>query len=415
MSVHIFMDLSRLIARAGVPVPTGIDRVEYEYARHLLEHEAHRTHFVAFHPVGRIGEIPFEEARDFVGRTGRAWDGARELCSSLRWQGRRLTWQALKAADRGQGVSSPAMYLNVSHHHLTRPRSIGNFLVRYNALFIAMVHDLIPMEFPEYGRPGEAEKHLVRMRTVARLGAGAIVPSHAVGRSLAPYLRHSPAREHVAVVPHGVHLGETVPEKGAFQKDLMQKGRPYFVCLGTIEPRKNHLLLLHIWRSMAEEMGAQVPHLVVVGKRGWENENVVDMLERCPALRGCVHECQGLTDPEVAALLQDCAALVFPSFSEGFGLPLAEALVLGVPVICSDIPVFHEFAGSDVTYIDPTDGPAWMRAIRDASRGKAPATASGGSDFRAPDLFQWPEQVGKGIQAADSIIEKYRRNGLIPA
>ncbi|MCE2566098.1 glycosyltransferase family 1 protein [Komagataeibacter sp. FNDCF1] len=411
MSPRIFMDLSRLVARAGVPVPTGIDRVEYEYARYLLAHAAHRTTFVVFHPAGRIGEIPFEEAQDFITRTGQAWEGAGGLSSSLRWQGRRMTWQALKAADAGASPSSPGMYLNVSHHHLTRPRAIGNFLHRYGVVFISMVHDLIPIEFPEYGRPGEKEKHLLRMRTVARLGGGVIVPSHAVGRSLAPYLQHRPASAHVAVVPHGVHLGETVPERSVFQKDLMQRGRPYFVCLGTIEPRKNHLLLLHAWRTMAEDMGSDVPQLVIVGKRGWENENVVDMLERCPALRDCVHECQGLTDPEVAALLQDAAALLFPSFSEGFGLPLAEALVLDVPVICSDIPVFHEFAGSDVSYIDPTDGPAWERAIRAVCKGNVPA---GDGHFRAPDLFQWPEQVCKGLRAADDMIENYALSGLMP-
>ncbi|KAB8123281.1 glycosyltransferase family 1 protein [Komagataeibacter medellinensis] len=414
MSAHIFMDLSRLIARAGMPVPTGIDRVEYEYARYLLAHAPQRSTFVAFHPLGRIGEIPFEEAQDFVRRTGLAWEGQTALCSGLRRQGRRMLWQALKAVDRRTDTACTAMYLNVSHHHLTRPRSIENFLLRYNALFIAMVHDLIPIEFPEYGRPGEKEKHLVRIQTVARLGAGVIVPAYAVGRSLAPYLQFSPARAHVEVVPHGVHLGETVPAKGVFQQQLMQQGQSYFVCLGTIEPRKNHLLLLNIWRAMAEEASADVPHLVIVGKRGWENENVIDMLERCPALQGHVHECQGLTDPEVAALLQNSAALLFPSFSEGFGLPLAEALVLDVPVICSDIPVFHEFAGTDVTYIDPTDGPAWKRAIRNACNGKRRATVPSEDQFRAPLLFQWPEQVGKGIQAADDIIGKYECSGLLP-
>jgi glycosyltransferase involved in cell wall biosynthesis len=68
-------------------------------------------------------------------------------------------------------------------------------------------------------------------------------------------------------------------------------GRPYFVCIGTIEPRKNHLLLLHLWRHLAETMPAEsVPRLVIIGRRGWENEQVVDMLERCPTLKRYVEE-----------------------------------------------------------------------------------------------------------------------------
>ncbi|WP_163778702.1 glycosyltransferase family 4 protein, partial [Proteus mirabilis] len=71
--------------------------------------------------------------------------------------------------------------------------------------------------------------------------------------------------------------------------------RPTFVACGTIEPRKNHLLLLHLWRALAERLGAATPRLVLVGRRGWEAENIVDMLERCPAIREHVVEVSGLS------------------------------------------------------------------------------------------------------------------------
>jgi hypothetical protein len=72
--------------------------------------------------------------------------------------------------------------------------------------------------------------------------------------------------------------------------------RPYFVALGTIEPRKNHLLLLNLWRQFAPASGPAAPRLVVVGRRGWENENVLDMLERCSAIDGLVRETGPLPD-----------------------------------------------------------------------------------------------------------------------
>jgi glycosyltransferase involved in cell wall biosynthesis len=144
--------------------------------------------------------------------------------------------------------------------------------------------------------------------------------------------------------------------------------RPYFVALGTIEPRKNHLLLLNLWRQLAGSMGPAVPRLVVIGRRGWENENVLDMLERCAAIDGLVREESGLPDHEVARLLRGARALLFPSFAEGFGLPLAEALALGVPAVASDLPALREVGGEVPDYLDPLDGAAWRAAVVEYAR-----------------------------------------------
>src|ERR1700710_674754 len=95
--------------------------------------------------------------------------------------------------------------------------------------------------------------------------------------------------------------------------------RPYFLCVGTIEPRKNHLLLLHLWRRMVALHGNRAPRLLIVGKRGWENENVLDLLDRCPALRGHVIELGTVPDSKLTALLRGAQALLMPSFAEGFG------------------------------------------------------------------------------------------------
>ncbi len=69
---------------------------------------------------------------------------------------------------------------------------------------------------------------------------------------------------------------------------------PYFVVCSTIEPRKNHLLLLHVWRELVRRDGADAPKLVIVGSRGWKFEAVAALLDRSPALRGHVVEVSGL-------------------------------------------------------------------------------------------------------------------------
>ncbi len=147
---------------------------------------------------------------------------------------------------------------------------------------------------------------------------------------------------------------------------------PYFVCVGTIEARKNHLLLLNLWRRLAAELGPAAPRLVLIGQRGWLTQNVIDMLERCPALRGLVIERNALPDAEMARVIRGARALLLPSFAEGFGFPVIEALALGVPVLCSDLPALRETGGAVPDYLDPLDGRGWRTAILDYAAPQSP-------------------------------------------
>jgi glycosyltransferase involved in cell wall biosynthesis len=147
---------------------------------------------------------------------------------------------------------------------------------------------------------------------------------------------------------------------------------PYFVTCGTIEPRKNHLMLLHVWRELVCRDGASAPKLVLIGGRGWENENAVDLLQRCPTISNHVIEVAGLSTPGLKRLLDGARALLMPSFAEGYGLPVAEALAAGVPVIASDIPVFQETGGGRITPVSPIDGVGWFEAIRALARSNRP-------------------------------------------
>jgi glycosyltransferase involved in cell wall biosynthesis len=187
------------------------------------------------------------------------------------------------------------------------------------------------------------------------------------------------------------------------------KDHPYFVFLGTIEPRKNHLLLLNVWRRLVEETkdgNAPIPKLVLIGRRGWENENIVDMLDRCPALKDHVIEASRLPDPDAQDLMRQACALVLPSFVEGFGLPIAEALEMGVPVLCSDIPAHREVGGAVPEFIDPLDGPGWLRAIRDyAAPGswRRRAQVKRMAEWSRPS---WDDHIKAVIETCDLVATK---------
>jgi len=374
---HVVLDVSRLLACGAKAAPSGIDRVEIAYARRWATAPEGSCTFVAQAVAGDYVALPWRAVVGLIASLDAAWahDGtggkaarrARRLSTALRWRvmagmGQRDLHRRLKGY--GQKV-----FLLVSHRALERDRSI-QVMRDAGCAFVPLIHDLIPATHPEYARPGQADRHRRRIGTAAALADAIIVNSAHTEAALRPYLAARDIPPPVVVAPLGI---EPPPAPAP-----ALPAEPYFVVLGTIEPRKNHLLLLHLWRDLAERLGGRTPHLLIVGRRGWENENVVDILERCDALRGVVREVGQVSDREVWETLRGARALLFPSFAEGYGLPLAEALALGVPAICSDLPALREVGGGVPDYLDPLDGVAWRAAIRDY--------AAPGSDARAAQL-----------------------------
>jgi glycosyltransferase involved in cell wall biosynthesis len=113
---------------------------------------------------------------------------------------------------------------------------------------------------------------------------------------------------------------------------------PYVLTVGTIHPRKNHVLLLDVWsRWLASDRGAgRVPWLVIVGRRHPQDGAFFERLASELALRSRVRVVTDATDSELAALYDGCRFLAFPSLAEGWGLPIREALLYGKPSIVTD-------------------------------------------------------------------------------
>jgi len=250
------------------------------------------------------------------------------------------------------------LLMNVLHSGLEDVRYAARSK-QHGLVGVFFLHDLIPLMYPEYNRPNQWEKHRQRLCTIMDCGQLVVCNSEETRESFqawAARIRRS--------IPHGVVASLGAGRLAAPAMTAPIEG-PYFVSLGTVEPRKNHLLLLNIWREFAAELGDRAPALVIIGQRGWECEQVVDMLERCQGLRGLVIEKNRCNDLELATWLAHARALLFPSFAEGYGIPLVEALSLGVPVIASTLTVFREIAGDIPDYLEPIDGLGWKRLILD--------------------------------------------------
>jgi glycosyltransferase involved in cell wall biosynthesis len=392
--MQLILDISRLLRAALRPVPSGIDRVELAYARHVLALGRSHGRFVGRDVWGAFYVVPRDLVERLVASLAADWHGTgaarREAPVTARLiQGRLLLGLGRIPFRRILQAEGPRVLLHLSHTALERPAPIRR-LRAHGVVFVPLIHDLIPATHPEYARPGEAERHLNRIRNTVALADGVIVNSASTGEALEPHLARREASPPMLVAPLGV---DQPPPR-----DVPVPLEPYFVVLGTIEPRKNHLLLLNLWRQLAARMGNAAPRLLIIGRRGWENENIVDMLDRCAALRPIVQELGPLPDARVAELLKGARALLFPSFVEGYGLPLAEALALGVPAICSDLPALREVGGEVAEYLDPLDGAAWRDAILDYARTGSPARRAQLqrlSGWRAP---RWEEHF-RGVGA----------------
>ena len=394
---EIVLDLSRLLSRVLHPTPTGIDRVEMAYARELLRQVPDQLRFAAVHPVAGYGRLPREEVLGFLDETERLWAGReRHDKLGLRLAASRKLFALRPRPTLKDEASVARIYLQASPNNLHKPELIGRILKREQAQFVCLVHDLIPIQFPEYARPGGADQHRQRMDTLGFHATALIANSGATRDILASYLAGS------GQVPpiHVAHLGTAMVDGG---RKAMANDIPYFVCVGTIEPRKNHLLLLNLWRRMAEQRreGEMIPKLVLIGRRGWENENIVDMLDRCPALESHVIEASRMPDGDVEDLIAGARALLLPSFAEGYGMPVAEALGMGVPVLCSDISAHREVGGSTPEYLDPLDGPAWFAAITDYASGDSVRRRLQQQRMRRWRAPNWEDHLGIVLAACE--------------
>ena len=190
-------------------------------------------------------------------------------------------------------------------------------------------------------------------RTIARARA-IITPSETVRTDLV---------ERGGAAPGAVHAIWDAGRLDTVAPGELPAGVPerFVLHVGTIEPRKNVATLLAAWPLLRAEM-PDAPPLVLCGKLGWQHESIEGPLARATAEGSLLG--LGYAPDEALRTLYDRAALVVcPSFYEGFGLPLVEAMAAGTPIVCSDIPVFREVAADAALFVPPDDADAWARAV----------------------------------------------------
>ncbi|GGX40210.1 glycosyl transferase [Tateyamaria omphalii] len=347
------LDLTRLMRRAG-RVLTGVDRVELAYLRTLQDAPEplyglirSRLGYILLDPNGvasltRILSGPNGAPPDQQNRA--AWKLARRNAI-----GRVPPFGLPRMLNKclPQGTS----YLNTGHSNLTE--RVLRTLKSAEIPIAVFVHDVIPIEFPQYQREGSVAPFSAMINRVGAYADLVIYNSEDTRKRTEALFR---ARTPTPIV---AHLGtDHVAARPDELPDGLLPSHPYFVVVGTIEPRKNHAFLLDLWEALGED----APTLVIAGSRGWRNEEVFARLDALPP-DGKIREVADLSDGALAAVMDGSAGVLLPTHAEGFGMPAVEAAARGVPVVVNTLEVFGELLGDIPIYASVSDRYLWISTI----------------------------------------------------
>jgi glycosyltransferase involved in cell wall biosynthesis len=213
----------------------------------------------------------------------------------------------------------------------------------------ATLYDLTCWIMPQFHTPANVAAERRRADTVWKRADGLIAIS-AHTRDEAVRLLGLDARR-IRVIHCGVDArfflaGET---EAAAARARYRLERPYVLWVGTIEPRKNLDLALDAWAALDSAL-REAFDLVIAGPEGWANPQTLHRLRTQPP---CVRYLGYVPEADLPGLTAGAAALFYPSLYEGFGLPVAQAMACGVPVVTSNVSALPEIAGEGALYADP--------------------------------------------------------------
>jgi len=263
---------------------------------------------------------------------------------------------------------------------------------------VVTVHDLAFRIYPSMFPP--TWRHLFRLglRRAVRTAAALVVPSRHTGADLVRLTSMDPSRIHV--VPLAASLPASAGDPGP-ELERLRIPRPYLLCVGTLEARKNLVRLVRAYRRAVATAG--IPHaLVLAGPLGWGAQALHREL-RLPG-PGQVLLTGRATPQSLDALYRGAEAFVYPSLYEGFGLPVVEAMARGVPTIVSTSSSLPEVADTAAIAVDPRSVPALAAAIERVLTDPGEATRLAEAGRARAGSFSWERTARSTLEVYEGVL-----------
>lgn len=244
----------------------------------------------------------------------------------------------------------------------------GNFITDLGRLKKAtgfklfhFIHDMIPALFPGYVVEGLPEAFSGYKKVVFSIADGLIANSQSTACDAKRFMQENGIKQPPLDV---VRIGEKVNtgDNGSEKSLLGKTGSNFILSVSTVEARKNHASFFYVVKE-AKKRGIELPKIVIVGRNGWLTDNIRYIVKNDPDAIKNIVLLNDVDDRELSWLYKNCLFTVFPSFYEGWGMPVAESLTYGKLCLSADTSSMPEIAGDLIDYFSPYDTGAMLDCI----------------------------------------------------
>lgn len=367
MPPRILLDLTDLLEfLESFRSPMGVARVQMALLEAgLAEGAPPLFDLTTYDPLaGRFVEFPSALMQEMIRASRRGGHYDQPDWIALRDEKRRVRAAAPAFAFQPEDRVVALGLTGANPHQLRRLRELRQ---AHGVQVCALFYDAIPLAVPEHCElklTRSFAEHFLGMclqidRAVA-ISACSAQDFRTWQRRMLPHLDVP-----VGVMPLNAQFAPLLEDAPPEQlPEVLREGRPFVLCVATIEARKNHLLLLHAWLTLLRRHGhAVIPDLVLLGRPGFHAGPALQLIEAAPELRARVTRLENAGDAVLKLLYERCLFTVFNSFYEGWGLPVTEALAHGKLALTPDHTSLREAGGSAALYFTPQSEPELVELI----------------------------------------------------
>lgn len=268
-----------------------------------------------------------------------------------------------------------------------------------------LIHDIIPLVASHFCGLGQRRNFDVAMRILEGMATDLLSVSEWTARDFKEHFNKGLGDLPIQVMPlahelPGIERNCRLSSGGDHPlADILAS--PYVLCVGTIEARKNPVLIVQAWAKLVEQLGDKTPNIVLAGKWGWKLSEFNDVLGSHKEVEPYLKVVSSASDEDLVRLYSEALFTVFPSHYEGWGLPVGEAAWLGKYCIASSQASVPEVVGSLADYIDPTDLDGFVALLTLAISNAAHRAAKEEAIRHAP-LRSWHDVANQLIEMVAS-------------